>query len=287
MKSSAFRYSRVSTLQEAFDAYTACNGDKLYIAGGHSIVPSLALRLQAPEALIDISAISELNGVKLLDGVLRIGAMTRHAEIAVNPLVRKHAPLLSLAAPYVAHPAIRSRGTLGGNLANADPASEFPAVMLALDALMEIASPKETRLVPAASFFVDLFETACKPGEILTAVHIPIAGANSISAFDEIVRRRGDYAMVGCAVQGVNRHGVLKEIKIAFVSAGPKPLRAFAAEAELVGKVLTTQNIKHAQDSLQIDLDPLDDPNVPVAMRLHLARVLLGRVLGQLEVRNV
>jgi len=283
MKAPAFTFERALTLCDAFSLYEAGGGEAIYLAGGHSVVPSLALRLQAPETLIDIAAIPELSGIHEESGILRIGAMTRHAEILTNPLIAAHAPLLPLAAPHVAHPAIRNRGTIGGNLTHADPASEFPAVMLALDAEMEIASPEGRRRISARDFFLDLYETACAPGEILVALHVPVAGPSTKCAFDEISRRQGDYAMIGCAVQFSLKGGLVVDPRIAFLSAGATPLRTPACEKVLSGEVLSRDIIAKAQDALCDDLDPLDDPNVPPDMRLHLARVLLGRLLGQLE----
>ncbi|TNF18082.1 MAG: xanthine dehydrogenase family protein subunit M [Rhodobacteraceae bacterium] len=283
MKAPAFTFERAPTLGDAFDLFEAGGGEAIYLAGGHSVVPSLALRLQAPETLIDIAAIPELSGIREEAGMLRIGAMTRHAEILADPLVATHAPLLAMAAPHVAHPAIRNRGTIGGNLCHADPASEFPAVMLALEAEMEIAAPEGHRRVPARDFFVDLYETACAPGEILVALHVPVAGPATRCAFDEISRRRGDYAMIGCAVQITLEAGRIADPRVAFLSVGATPRRVPGCEAVLHDALLSAATIAKAQDALGADLDPMDDPNVPPAMRLHLARVLLGRLLGQLE----
>ncbi|MFG6637817.1 FAD binding domain-containing protein [Sulfitobacter sp. 1A12126] len=283
MKAPAFTFERALTLNDAFDLFEAGDGEALYLAGGHSVVPSLALRLQAPETLIDIAEIPELSGIREEREMLRIGAMTRHAEILADPLVATHAPLLAMAAPHVAHVAIRNRGTIGGNLCHADPASEFPAVMLALEAEMEIASPEGHRRVPARDFFVDLYETACAPGEILVALHVPVVGRATRCAFDEIARRQGDYAMVGCAVQITLKDGRITDPRVAFLSVGPTPRRVPACEQVLNDTPLSADTISRAQHALAAELEPMDDPNVPPAMRLHLARVLLGRLLRQLE----
>ncbi|MFA7416829.1 MAG: xanthine dehydrogenase family protein subunit M [Rhizobium sp.] len=282
MKSPALDYLRVETLSAALDAFAGQGGDAIYLAGGHSVIPSLTLRLQAPSLLIDISRIAELSGVELVGGWLRIGAMTRHAEMIHNPLIRAHAPLLKAAAPHVAHPAVRNRGTIGGSLSLADPASEFPAVAIAMRAEIEVVGPQGPRRIPADDFFLGLYETAMEPGEILRSVFVPPVAAGQVVAFDELARRRGDYAMVGAGIQASFEGDRLGDIGIAFFSVGPKPTRAWGVEALLRGGVLDQATIKAAQAVLADDLEPDDQPQMSAAMRLHLARVLLGRLLGSL-----
>ncbi|MFG1346871.1 xanthine dehydrogenase family protein subunit M [Xanthobacter autotrophicus DSM 431] len=284
MKARAFAYARPRTLQEAHAAFADAEGDASYISGGQSLVPALAMRLQAPQVLIDLGGIAELRGVGLEGGVLRIGALTRHAETLTDPLIRAHAPLLTAAAPFVAHPAIRNRGTVGGSVALADPASEFPAMMLAMGAEMEISGPEGLRRVPADEYFQDLYQTAIEPGEILVALHVPAAGPNHVCAFEEMARRRGDYAMVGGGILAERAGDALVSIRIALFSVGPTPVRARSAEAALIGQVLDAGTIAAAQGALEADIDPLDDEEVPAAMRRHLARVLLGRLLRKLEI---
>jgi carbon-monoxide dehydrogenase medium subunit len=213
---------------------------------------------------------------------LRIGALTRHCEMLTEPLIAEFAPLLRAAAPFIAHPAIRNRGTLGGSLALADPASEFPAMMLALDAEIEIAGPAGARRVKACDFFVDLFETALAPGELVIAVHVPLFAGNQRIAFDELARRRGDYALVGCGMIATCDRARIESIRIAFFSVGNMPTRARQAEAVLNGFALDAARIAAAQGALTHDLTPPESDEVPPAMRLHLARVLLGRLLGRI-----
>lgn len=282
MKAPVLDYIRVDSLREAFDAFAEREGDAVYLAGGHSLIPALTLRLQAPSLLIDISRISELSGISVENGWLRIGAMTRHAEMITNPLVSERAPLFAAAAPHVAHPAIRNRGTIGGNLSYADPASEFPAVAVALRCEIEVIGPEGARRIPADDFFLGLYETAMEPGEILRAVHVPPVAEGQVAVFDELARRRGDYAMVGAAVQAVIAKGRMDDISIAFFSVGLRPTRATAAEAALRGGAVDADTIKAAQQALAEDLEPDDQPDMPASMRMHLARVLLGRLLGRL-----
>ncbi|QCI65368.1 FAD binding domain-containing protein [Phreatobacter stygius] len=282
MKARAFSYVRPRTVAEALSAFAGTDGDASYIAGGQSLVPALALRLQAPDRLIDIAHIEALRGVSLTGDRLRIGALTRHAELLTDPLILRHAPLLSEAAPYIAHPAIRNRGTIGGSVALADPASELPAMMLATSAEIEISGPDGVRLVPADDYFQDLYQTALEPGELLTAILVPPVGPDERWAFDELARRRGDYALVGAGVQATLVDGTIARLRIAFLSVGATPVRVHQAEAALTGAPLDATSIARAQAALDADLDPTDDAQVPAVTRRHLARVLLGRLLGRL-----
>jgi aerobic carbon-monoxide dehydrogenase medium subunit len=282
MKARAFSYLRARTVAEALTAHAEAGDDARFIAGGQSLVPTLSLRLQAPKLLIDITHIPELRGVGREGETLRIGALTRHCEIMTEPLIGEFAPLLRAAAPFVAHPAIRNRGTLGGSIALADPAAEFPAMVLALNAEIEIAGRSGARRVKADDFFVDLFETALAPGELVTAVHVPLFKDHQRIAFDELARRRGDYALVGCGMIATCDKARIETIRIAFFAVGNVPIRAEHAEAVLIGHALDAARIAAAQAALDHDLAPPESDEVPSAMRLHLARVLLGRLLGRI-----
>ncbi|MBR0791665.1 xanthine dehydrogenase family protein subunit M [Bradyrhizobium manausense] len=283
MKARAFSYFRAATIDQALDAHARVGDDARYVAGGQSLVPALSLRLQAPRLLIDITHIDELRGVRREGGYLRIGALTRHCEMLSEPLIAEFAPLLHAAAPFVAHPAIRNRGTFGGSVALADPASEFPAMTLALDAEIEIVGTAGIRRVKADEFFLDLFETALQPGELITAVYVPLFRTGQRFAFDELARRRGDYALVGCGMLATCIGDHIKEIRISFFSVGNIPMRVKGAEAALIGSNLDAERIAAAQAALEGDLAPPESDEVPPAMRLHLARVLLGRLLGRLR----
>lgn len=281
MKARAFSYARPSTVMEALEAF-AGSGDASYIAGGQSLVPALALRLQAPQLLIDIAHIAALRGVELQGDWLRIGALTRHCEVMTDPLIAQHAPLFREAAPHVAHPAIRNRGTIGGSVSLADPAAEFPAMTLAMGAELEIANRDGVRRVPVDDFFIDLFQTAIEPGELLVAIHVPVVRSGHRWAFHELARRRGDYALVGCGILAEFAGDMIEDVRIAFFSVGSTPLRARQAEESLVGKRLNEAAAAAAQAVVGDDLDPPADEHVPPEMKRHLARVLLGRLLGQI-----
>ena len=282
LKARAFSYARPSTVMEALEAFAASGEDASYIAGGQSLVPALALRLQAPQLLIDITHIAALRGVESQGEWLRIGALTRHCEVLTDPLIARHAPLYYEAAPHVAHPAIRNKGTIGGSVSLADPAAEFPAMTLAMGAELEIAGRDGTRRVPADNFFIDLFQTAIAPGELLVAIHVPIVRLGHRWAFDELARRRGDYALVGCGILAELAGDVIASVRVIFFSVGNTPLRARQTEQSLIGKRLDDAAVVAAQTVVGNDLDPPDDEHVPPAMKRHLARVLLGRLLGQI-----
>ena len=283
MKAPDFNFAQPVSVEAAIATFNDTAGDAIYIAGGQSVMPSLNLRLQSPDRLIDLTRIKELSGVSIEAEFLRIGALTTHSEVLSNALIAKYAPLLQKAAPFVAHPAIRNRGTIGGSIALADPASEFPAVVLALAAEIIVMGPDGLRTIAAEDFFLDLYETALNPEEILMAIRIPIAKLQTISVFDEFARRRGDYAMVGCAIQSECAGGSLHNPRIAFLSVGPTPVLARGAASQLDAKPLDMSVIQQAQKAMENDLDPMDDPFVPRAMRMHLARVLLGRLLSRLQ----
>jgi carbon-monoxide dehydrogenase medium subunit len=198
MKPARFRYARAGNLAEALALLTEAPGDTKLLAGGQSLVPMLNMRLVRPAVLVDVNGLHELTGITpTADGGLRIGALTRHAELAASPAVMERAPLLAAAARHVGHAAIRNQGTLGGSLAHADPAAELPAALLALDARVQVAGTRGTREVAADSFFRGLLTTALEPDEILTAIEVPAQPPGW--GFVEIARRPGDFALAGVA----------------------------------------------------------------------------------------
>lgn len=282
MKAPAFDYLRASSLSEALAALERHGDGAKLLAGGQSLVPALNLRLLAPEILIDLNGVPELTGVTVENGGLRLGALTRHVEIERSSLIREHAPLLTDAIRHVAHPAIRTRGTIGGNLAHADPASELPACAVALGAEMVIAGPAGERRLAAGTFFEGVYATALKPDEILVAIEIPAAAPGCRHAFLELARRMGDYALVGIACTAGVADGALQEIVPVFFAAGPRPVTARNAAAALIGRPLTRAALDEAVEALGRDLDPEADLQISAATRLHLARTLLRRAVAAL-----
>ena len=273
MKASAVDYIRANSIGHAL-ALLAEHGDGAQlIAGGQSLLPALNLRLSAPALLIDIARLPDLRTITLTDTTLRIGAACTHAMLLADPDVAEHAPLIPRALAQVAHPAIRSRGTIGGSLANADPAAELPACALALDATMVLQGPSGTRSVAADRFFTGLFETALAPGEILVAIEIP-RRPDARWGFAELARRSGDYAMVGLAA-----HAAGPAIRLAYFSVGATALLARGAAAALTPGI-TPATLEAAAGALAADLPEHADLQASGATRLHLARVLLRRVVG-------
>jgi carbon-monoxide dehydrogenase medium subunit len=241
------------------------------------------LRLLTPDLLIDIANIESLKGIARHGDEIRVGALTRHSEVLASPMIGAQVPLLAAAAPWVAHPAIRNKGTMGGSIAYADPASEFPAVVRVLNARIELDNGERVRFVEADDFFLDLYETAAEPGEILSAVWFPVASPNQRCTFDELARRRGDYAIVGVAINASFSDDIVEAIKIVFFSVGSTPMRAQLVEAALIGTALNDHDIETAQTALAEDLSPSDDVHVSAETRMHLASVLLRRQLCKLR----
>lgn len=282
MKASSFGYARPASLAEAFALLARHGEGAKLLAGGQSLIPSLNMRLAAPELLVDLGALGELEGIAPLGQGLRIGARTRHCEIERSALVAERAPLLAQAAPHIAHVAIRNRGTLGGSLALADPAAEWPACCVALGAQIVLASARGERRVAAEQFFKALYATELAADEILVAVEIPPPSPQARSVFLELARRRGDYAMVGLAAQANRTDGQLRDVRLVFLGVGAIPVLARHAMAAIEGKAADAAAIAAAQHELSKDLSPNGDLYTSAEAKLHLARVLTGRALAAL-----
>jgi aerobic carbon-monoxide dehydrogenase medium subunit len=276
------------SLEEALDALARHGEAARLLAGGQSLVPALNMRLLEPRFLIDINGIAALTGIveekngAEEKGGLRLGALTRHVELGASPLVARLAPLLHRAVPHIAHPAIRNRGTLGGSLAQADPAAELPACAVALDAAITVQGRGGTRRIAARDFYRGLYETALAPHEMITAVEIPPPAPRSVVAFLELARRRGDYAIAGLAAIARLARGdaTVEEIRLVYLGVGGMPVEAKRAARLLAGKPFTVSAA--AEEALDEDLDPPDDLNATGPMKRHLARVLLRRAMASL-----
>jgi carbon-monoxide dehydrogenase medium subunit len=281
MKWPAIGYVRAASLDDLWNLQAEHGADAQVLAGGQTLLATLAFRLSEPKLLVDITRIESLRGIALAGDVLRIGALTRHAELGRDALVRKHAPLLAEAVPLIAHPAIRNRGTIGGSLAYADPAAELPACVVALGATIIAASPRGVRRIAAGAFFTGLLQTALEPGEIIAAVEVPCALAETRSMIIELARRSGDYAMAGLAAcVSLGAGGVVTTPRLVFFGVGSGPVTAARAGVALEGRILDGAAIAAAQAALAADLDPPADMHGPPEMKLHLARVLLSRALS-------
>lgn len=281
MKASAFRYARASSVVDALDMLARHGDQAKILSGGQSLMPALNLRLSAPELLVDIGAIDELRGISVANGVLRIGALTRHVDVLRSAEIAKHAPLLTEAIAHVAHPAIRNKGTFGGSLAHADPASELPACVLALDAVILVRSKDGERRIQAADFFTGIYETLLAPDELLVAVEIPVTKPNAVHFFHEYARRKGDYAIVGLAASGILDGDVLTDLRLGYFAVGDKPMLATATE-HLTGRPVTASMLADAQAALDAELDPQEDQQASAGMRRYLARQLMARCVSML-----
>lgn len=282
MKAPSFSYAKPASLGEVFDLLARHGEGARVLAGGQSLLASLNLRLSAPELLVDITGVPGLAGISVSGSAVKIGALTTHRQIERSAEIERHLPLLAQAVRHVAHVAIRNVGTFGGSIALADPAAEYPACAVALDATLVLAGRGGERRVKAREFFRGLYETALAPGELVVAGEFPLAGEGYRSVFLELARRRGDYAMVGLAAHARLAGGRIGDARLAFLGAGSKPVLAVRAAAALEGRPPDAQAAAAAQAALEAELDPAADLYCTRATKLHLARVLLGRALAAL-----
>ncbi|MGI9484658.1 MAG: FAD binding domain-containing protein [Geminicoccaceae bacterium] len=282
MKAPEFDYANPQTLQEALVMLDDNERDVTLLAGGQSLMPMLNFRLAAPDLLVDLNGIDELSGIVDRGDAIVIGAMTRYVELETSDLVSRHLPLLMRALPMIAHPAIRNRGTIGGSVALADPAAEIPALLLALDATIIVTSIKGERAVMAAAFFLGLYETALRPGEMVKAISIPKATAARRFAFEELTRRHGDYAMVGIAATAEDINP-FADLRLAFFGVADRAIRVVGAEEALSG------HMPNDEDALSRAMEAIagfvfdGDLNASAKTKQHLAKVLLKRVLKALS----
>jgi carbon-monoxide dehydrogenase medium subunit len=275
VKPAAFAYAKARSLDDAIRLLGEHKGEAKLLAGGQSLIATLNMRLSHPSLLVDINGLPGLDGVSVKNGMVEIGAMTRHVTLERSSDIAKHAPLIARTMPHIAHPAIRNRGTIGGSLAYADPAAELPACLVALDGEIDIAGPKGKRSVKAGNFFKDLFETALGTHDVLTAVRFRAADAQTRVGFAELARRHGDYAMVGLAAAAKASGKSLSDVRLVYFGVGATPVRARKAETALAGG-----SIDDAVEAL--DLDPTSDIQATADVKKHLAGVLLRRVAKQL-----
>jgi carbon-monoxide dehydrogenase medium subunit len=291
MKASAFSYVKPATVHDTLALLAEQGETAKLLSGGQSLMPALNLRLSSPEWLIDIGGLDDLRGISVAGGMLRLGALTRHVDILRSAEVAARAPLLAEAMAHVAHPAIRNKGTLGGNLAHADPASEMPACMVALDAVIVAQDARRQRRIPASEFFMGIYETALAPDELLVAVEVPLEQPVRAHFFHEYSRRKGDYAIVGLAASAVVEADRFHDLRLGFFAVGDRPLLASAAR-QLIGRPVTPVALAAAQAALDAEIEPGEDQQASAAMRRHMARQLLAlcvaTMLGRpdLEIRK-
>jgi carbon-monoxide dehydrogenase medium subunit len=281
VKPAPFEYHAPTTTAEAVGLLAQHGDDAKPLAGGQSLVPMLALRLARFEHLVDLNRVGELRGVERANGTLRVGAMTTQATIERDPDVARAVPLLAAATPLIGHFQIRNRGTVGGSLAHADPASEYPAVALVLDAHFDVAASSGAREIPAAEFFEGTWQTALGPDELLAAVRFPVWEGRCGFACDEVARRHGDFALAG-AVAAVELDGSANVARaaLALFGMGPAPVRAHDAERAVVGSRPSTDDAWRELGELAVrDTQPVDDVHASASYRRRVGAHLAGRTL--------
>jgi carbon-monoxide dehydrogenase medium subunit len=274
VKPDAFEYVAPTSLDEAVAALAEHGEDAKVLAGGQSLIPLLSLRLARPTALVDLNDVDELQHLTV-NGSVRVGAMTRHRHVEHSAEIAASAPLLAAAVPYIGHAAIRTRGTIGGSLAHADPAAELPAVAVALDATFEVRSLRGTRTITARDFFDGYFTTTLAPDEVLTEITFPAAPPGTKVSVQEMARRHGDFAMVAVVAQQ-DPDG---DTRLALVNVADKPYRATEAEAA----ARAGADVEEIADLATRDLEPSTDLHATSAYRKHVARVLVRRALTELR----
>ncbi len=281
MKLPEFTYEAPTTTAEAVGLLAEHQDEASVLAGGQSLIPLLALRLARPPVLVDINGVTEMSGVSVTGGQVIIGAMTREYEAEESAAIAGHLPLLAAALPLIGHEAIRSRGTIGGSLAHADPAGELPAVACALDAQFVVRSASGDRVIPAADWFQGYLTTARRPDEVLVEVRFPAAADGTGTSFQEVARRHGDFAMVGLATSLTLAGGTISDARLAFSGVADVPVRAAAAEALLVGQQPSAELFEEAARAATASLDPPADLHGSAEYRTKVAGALVRRGLSE------
>jgi carbon-monoxide dehydrogenase medium subunit len=284
MVTSEFEYLAPSTVAEASRLLSKYRGEARLLAGGHSLIPLMKLRLAEPKYLIDISQVKGLSGIKDERSAIAIGAATTYAEIESSALIRRRFPMLAEAAGLVADPQVRNRGTIGGSLAHADPAGDMPAVVLALGAELVASTARSTRTISVDRLNVDLLTTSLRPSEVLTTIRIPNLPARTGTAYKKFENKASHYAVVGvAAVVTMGARGVCTGARIAVTGAGPKPVRAKRTERILIGKELTPSVVRRAASRAGAEVGDRfnDDIHASSEYRAHLTAVMAERAITE------
>jgi carbon-monoxide dehydrogenase medium subunit len=281
-----FDYEAPRTLQEAVELLGAWGEEAKPLAGGQSLVPLLTLRLVRPRVVVDLAGLDELKGVVREDGMVRIGALVRHRSLERGEGPLRLCPVLQEAASLVGNVRVRTLGTLGGSLAHADPAAELPAAVRALDGEIVVRGREGERTVPASAFFTGVLATALRPGELVTAVRVPVLGERTGWAVEEFSRRAGDFAIVASvALVQLDPLGRIAGARVALAGVGPTPQRVESVEAALRGERAAVETVREVVAACPLEIDPESDIHASAAYRRHLARVLTVRALGRALLR--
>ena len=282
LKPPPFTYFAPDTLDEALDLLREHGDEAKVLAGGQSLVPLLALRLARPSVLIDLNRVPGMSDISASNGTVVFGAMTRERQAERSELVRQRVPLLADALPLIGHVAIRSRGTMGGSLAHADPAAELPAVAVMLDATLAVRSAaRGERTIAASDFFEGFLSTSLQPDEVLTQISFPAARPGTGTSFMEAARRHGDFAIVGAGTSITMQGGVVSDARVALIGVAGIPLRRSEAESQLVGTNGDAGAVAAAAATAAADLAPPSDLHGTSAYRRHVAAVMVRRALEQ------
>jgi aerobic carbon-monoxide dehydrogenase medium subunit len=275
----SFDYVRATSLDQAIDLLNHDPDGSKLLAGGHTLIPTLKLRLASPSLLIDIGGIAELKGIEIGDDSVRIGALTTHAELLASEPLHKALPIFREAADVIADPQVRNRGTIGGSLANADPAADWPAVMVALQAELELAGPKGLRWVAAKEFFVDIFSTALAPGEVLTYINIPRPPPGTRMTYRKVRHPASGYAIVGVAASVCLQNDIVDGASIGITGAANRAFEGRVASDFLMGNAFSSEHISEAARLLSEATDCLSDRYASIEYRANLVNVQVRRAL--------
>lgn len=274
-----FDYHAPTSLDEAIKLLDQGNGDVKVLAGGHSLLPLMKLRLAQPSALVDITRIEGLSGIRVEGDTVVIGALTTHEMLESSPELRQQLPIISECASVIGDLQVRNRGTIGGSLAHADPAGDLPAVVLALDAEIVARGPRGERTIKAADFFVDMLTSALEPNEILTQIRIPTLPPHTGTAYLKFDHPASHYALCGVAAVLTIQNGTVADARVGITGVGPKAYRASGVEAALKGQPANAETFARAAEKAAEGVDPLDDLHASSEYRAHLARVFTRRAL--------
>jgi carbon-monoxide dehydrogenase medium subunit len=283
----SFDYIVAHSLAETIALLEQHGDEAKILAGGHSLIPLLRFRLAGPGVLIDINRIPDLEYIQEVDGSLRIGALTREAELDVSPLIEKRYAILRDTSKSIADPIVRNWATVGGNLAHADPANDHPATMIALGASVVVVGPQGTRVIPIDEFFTDqTFETTLRPDEVLTEIRVPLPTERSGGSYQKLERKVGDYAIAGVAAYiTLDPNGSVDYAGIGLTNVGPFPIRARGAENALRDHVLDEATIRHAAELAAAEAQPMSDMRGPVEYKRAMVRTLCARALREVRER--
>lgn len=277
----SFDYIRANSVTEALEVLNSDQTHLHMIAGGHSLIPLLKLRLAQPSTLLDIGRISELDYIRDEGSEIAIGAMTRHFNVATHNLTLQHCPLVAETASLVGDPQVRHRGTIGGSVAHSDPASDIPTTLVACDAKLVLQGLHDKRVVDAKAFFTGFLDNDLRSGEILTEIRVPKFAENTYSRYVKFNRRAQDWAIVGVAVKVRVSGGQLMDAAIGLTNMGTSPIRASAAEAKLVGTDMSEASLREGASLVAEGTSPPSDTNGNADYRRHLSQVLTARALTE------